>query len=187
MGRRGKQLRQRQPQANVSVSKASRAEEPTGGHYASGYRLTWWMLRHNPYQEKWSVWSPARGYEGRIQWLGANTHTCSSTSLKLIFLVFKYTLFLGYLNDASFFSFFFLIVFTTCQTKSALVCFRWKGWIMFTMQLNCFAKYALGENLWFCVFGTVFSSQGSTRHWRLLFKESQCCRSVCQMLLIESS
>lgn len=52
VGQGGRQLRQKEPQATLSVSKAPWTEVPTGGHHASGYRLTWWMLHRNPHQDK---------------------------------------------------------------------------------------------------------------------------------------
>lgn len=47
----------REPRATVFVLKTSWYEVPTGGPRASGYRPTCSVLRCNPRQDKWSVWS----------------------------------------------------------------------------------------------------------------------------------
>lgn len=108
VGQGGRQLRRKEPQATTSVSKTSWAEAPTGGHHASGYRLTWWMLCHSPHQDKWSVWSPARGW-GEFRG-SEQTHKFSPASVKLRFLKFKCTQLTGWLNSKHFFAIVLVVV-----------------------------------------------------------------------------
>ena len=108
----------REPRASVFVLKSSLCEVPTGGPHASGYRPTCSVLRRNPHQDKWSVWSlggkknkktttknpksiqplkvpgaalqePSSNFSSKASFTGLDIHICRTLKHKLVPLKIK--------------------------------------------------------------------------------------------------